>query len=73
MTNGQTTVFNVLKEHGPLPDHALVPLAQHVANAKMSSSGIRTRRAELVDQGLVEEVDTVKMPSGRLASVWNVA
>lgn len=72
MTPGQNAVYSVLKQHGPLPDHALVPLTQHVAEIRMSSSGIRSRRAELVDSNLVEEVDTVRMPSGRLASVWNV-
>lgn len=72
MTASQETVLNVLKQHGPLPDHALVPLVQHVAQARMSSSGIRSRRAELVVQGAVHEVDQIKMPSGRLASVWGV-
>jgi hypothetical protein len=73
MTTGQTAVLNVLKQHGPLPDHALVPLVQHVAQAKMSSSGIRTRRSELADAGHVKPVDEIKMPSGRNAVVWDVA
>lgn len=71
MTAAQETVLAVLKQHGPLPDHALVPLVQHVAQVRMSSSGIRSRRAELTDKGLVTEVDTVRMPSGRRASVWS--
>ena len=70
MTASQATVLDVLTTHGPLPDHALVPLVQHVAQAKMSSSGIRTRRDELVKAGKVKQVDQIKMPSGRLASVW---
>lgn len=73
MTAAQQAVLNVLTNHGPIPDHALVPLVQHVAQARMSSSGIRSRRNELVALGKVEEVDEIKMPSGRMASVWGVA
>jgi hypothetical protein len=36
-----------------------------------SESGIRSRRAELVDSGLVDDSGKrVKMPSGRLSIVW---
>lgn len=73
VTSGQSAVLGVLEQHAPLPDHALVPLVQHVANVRMSSSGIRSRRAELVEQGKVKQVDTVKMPSGREAAVWDLA
>jgi hypothetical protein len=72
VTTSQETVLTILQQHGPLPDHALVPLVQHVAQARMSSSGIRSRRAELVDQGVIEAVDEIKMPSGRMAQVWGV-
>jgi hypothetical protein len=71
MTASQETVLNVLRKFGPLPDHALVPIVQHVADVHMSSSGIRSRRAELTDAGLVKSVDTVRMPSGRKAAVWS--
>lgn len=72
MTPSQEAVLEVLREFGPLPDHALVPLAQHVSRVPLSSSGIRSRRAELVAMDKVTEVDTVQMPSGRSASVWAV-
>ncbi len=71
MTISQETILAVLRKHGPLPDHALVPIVQHVAGAHMSSSGIRSRRAELAEQNLVKAVDTIKMPSGRRAKVWS--
>lgn len=64
-------MLSVIVDHGPLADHVLVPIVQHEAH--MSSSGVRSRRAELVDAGLVEAVDTVKMPSGRNATVWGAA
>lgn len=72
MTPNQQAVYDVLQERGPLPDHALVPLAQHVAQVHQSSSGIRSRRAELARAGQVVEVGQIKMPSGRSASVWAV-
>lgn len=75
MTKGQQGVYDVLSKYGPLPDHALVPLAQHVVQTHLSSSGIRTRRKELVDLGLVGLVEQVAdayitMPSGRQAKVY---
>lgn len=74
LTDNQAVVFDVLKQHGPLPDHALVPIAQHVEKVHQTSSGIRTRRAELVAAGLVAESPVkITMPSGRKARVWAVA
>jgi hypothetical protein len=71
LTRAQTEIHAVLKQFGPLPDHALVPLAQHVVGAHQSSSGIRTRRAELADAGYVKSTgDTVRTASGRKAFVW---
>lgn len=68
ITPNQAEVYKVLDQFGPLPDVALVPLAQHVMNSRQSSSGIRSRRAELEDKGLVINTGgKFKMPSGRLA------
>ena len=40
----------------------------------VSESGIRSRRSELVDAGLVVDTqDRVKLPSGRYAIVWGLA
>lgn len=71
VTDAQAEVYSVLKQYGPLPDHALVPLTQHVAGKHQSSSGIRTRRRELLTAGLVRETaDQITMPSGRHARVF---
>jgi hypothetical protein len=70
VTPSQAEVYRVLRKHGALPDHALVPLAQHVAQTHQSSSGIRSRRAELAGKGLVVEHGAIRMPSGRKARVW---
>lgn len=41
---------------------------------RASDSGIRSRRAELVADGLVKATGArVKLPSGRYANVWQVA
>ncbi len=70
LTANQSAIYKVIKQYGPLPDHALVPLAQHAAGYQ-SSSGIRTRRNELVAKGLVVPSSTVKMPSGRHATIYS--
>ena len=71
MTSGQSAVLDVIEKYGPISDAALVPLVQHVASVRMSSSGIRTRRNELVAQGLVQQEGEIKMPSGRMAALWS--
>lgn len=70
VTDSQAAVYDVLKKRGPLPDHALVPLAQHVMQVHQSSSGIRTRRSELQDAGLVRLVGEERTASGRRAGVF---
>jgi hypothetical protein len=72
MTNSQSSVLDVLDIYGPMSDQALVPLAQHMGEVHQSSSGIRSRRAELTRMGLVQKVGTVTLPSGRSAAVWAV-
>lgn len=75
VTDSQAAVYNVLR-HFPrgLADNALVPLAQHQMGIRQASSGIRTRRAELVDLGLVIDTNRrVRTPSGRKAVVYGAA
>lgn len=72
LTPGQTDVYGVLRDYGPMADSALVPLAQHMAAVHQSSSSIRSRRAELTAKGLVKRVGEIKMPSGRKAQVHAV-
>lgn len=72
LTDNQAAVYGVLEQYGPLADHALVPLAQHQLQVHQSSSGIRSRRAELVDLTLVAAVATTKTGSGRSAAVYEV-
>ena len=54
-----------------MPDNVLVPLYHKVSPVAQSDSGIRTRRSELRDKGLV--IDTgqrVLLATGRQAAVW---
>lgn len=74
LTTAQSEVLNVFQTYGvPLPDHALVPLAQHAVRVHQSSSGIRTRRRELTDLGLLKRSGTTKTGSGRAAGVYEIA
>jgi hypothetical protein len=72
LTKSQAAVYGVLQQFGPVADCALVPLAQHQAQLRLSSSGIRSRRKELVDLKLVKQVSTIKTGTGRTAAVYEV-
>lgn len=71
VTKSQAEVYGVFTNFGvALPDHALVPLAQHALRSKQSSSGIRSRRHELVAKGLLRVQGETKTGSGRKAVVY---
>lgn len=71
LTPSQQAVFDTLQHYGPLPDHALVPIVQHVESKHFTSSRIRTARRELQRRAAVEDTGrTVKMPSGRHAIIY---
>lgn len=73
VTDRQADVYAALAQFPDgAPDHALVPLAQHVSGVHQSSSGIRSRRSELCSLGLVKANGRTKMPSGRFSTVWKV-
>lgn len=76
LTPHQADVYSAMRDwRRAIPDHALVPLVQHVAGHHISSSGVRSRRAELASMGLVIEAprSAVKLPSGRHARAYKVA
>lgn len=59
----------------PRTDDELIDVYYGMADAngwkQASPSGIRSRRAELVRRGLVEDTGgRIKLPSGRFAIVW---
>lgn len=69
LTTGQKAVLRAFHEFGDMTDVALATYVHHVSQENMSSSGIRSRRAELVRKGLVDVTGTKKMKSGRYAAV----
>lgn len=73
ITETQEWILRALRR--PRPDVELVEAYRAFKRApRASESGIRSRRAELVDRGLV--VDTgkrVRLSSGRYAIVWGRA
>lgn len=76
VTNLTATQQAILKCYNrPRTDVSLVEAYRNLKNVpRASESGIRSRRAELVGQGLV--IDTglrEKLPSGRHAIVWSKA
>lgn len=73
----QAEVLELLREVGPVTDAALVHLYEARISVggslPQSPSGIRTRRRELVELGKVRDTGArVRLPSGRLAAVWEV-
>jgi hypothetical protein len=71
LTDGQRNVLRAFYEFGPMDDTALTVYVHHVADKAMSSSGIRTRRAELTRTAppLLQAVDTKRLKSGRRAAI----
>jgi hypothetical protein len=73
----QGWVLAVLSYTGPTTDVDLVATYEHFVRTgtqvpPQSQSGIRSRRAELVEQGLVYDTGLRRrLPSGRQAVVWN--
>lgn len=75
LTLVQTIVLALLAE--PMTDEQLVQRYTDLFKAAgdipgASQSGIRTRRSELAERGLVEIVDHSRTRSGRRAHVWQM-
>lgn len=79
LTKQRSFVLNVLRLLGPMTDEELVRRATGMAEwqedqVRVSPSGVRTRRHELVAQGQVRDTgQRVTTRSGRRAIVWEVA
>lgn len=69
----QREVLQLFRRFGPMHDKALVRCARH-AGIRQSSSGLRTRRAELVGYGyLMDSGRREATESGHTAIVWTLA
>lgn len=67
ITEGQAQILVILRRHGPLTDVGIFERSRN-----LSESGARTRRSELVRDGLVESCGTRPLASGRLGTIWRV-
>lgn len=71
LRESQRLIYRLLEQHGPMSDVEIY--GRMVGVTKISSSGCRTRRKELVEKGYVQATGrTVKLSSGRQAIVWEV-
>jgi hypothetical protein len=69
LTTNQSVVLRALKDYGAADDVTLSVYVHQMGMSDMSSSGVRSRRAELVRKGLVEIVGVRKMRSGKSAAI----
>ena len=69
LTDGQKAVLSAFHGFGPMDDVALTVYVHHISDVPMSSSGIRTRRSELLRKGLLEVTGAKRLKSGRFAHV----
>lgn len=70
LTKAQTIVLRAFRQVGDVDDSILADRVHHLAD--VASSGVRTRRHELYNMGLVRVVGTKKLRSGRTAAVYGL-
>ena len=80
LTASRSAVLSALRAAGPSTDEAVVAFYRREAGRegsllpRQSESGIRSRRAELVDAGLVVDTGEKRATvSGRPSTVWRAA
>jgi hypothetical protein len=79
MSKSQFAVLTVIRAFGPLADHELDATYEKLRARgdeglpMQSPSGIRTRRRELYDAGLIEPAGETTTPTGRRALTWRAA
>jgi hypothetical protein len=72
LRENQAAVLRLLRRYGPLTDEQIGELYGHVP--PQSPSGLRTRRHELQELGLVEDSgERARLRSGRQAIVWRAS
>ena len=71
----QAAVLKVIRDYGPMNDSTLLQAYRSIYRTEefpqQSESGLRTRRSELVEKGLVYATGKLAvMPSGRSSIIW---
>jgi len=72
LTPGQEAVLRTFADYGELDDVGLAYFVHHKSNFDMSSSGARSRRAELVRAGLLGVSGVTRAKSGRSAAIHSI-
>lgn len=72
LSPGQEAVLRTISDTGPVDDVGLAYFVHHRSPHDMSSSGARSRRAELVDLGLLTVVGTSRTKSNRNAAIHDL-
>lgn len=71
MSHAKRVIVTLLMLEGPMTDEELLLLWNDRIADRISQSGLRTRRSELVDAGLVRDSGERRpLESGRMAIVW---
>lgn len=74
MTALQLLILRTLREIGPCTDERLAEYLQEHDMTTLSLSGLRTRRAELVQLGAVRDTGQTQLTlAGRSAIVWEIS
>lgn len=74
LRHSQQVILKLLALEGPKTDEELLYLWNDRIAERISPSGLRTRRSELVDLGLVRDSGERRpLESGRTAIAWEVA
>ena len=74
LRHNQRVILTLLQLDGPMTDEELLYLWNDRIAERISPSGLRTRRCELVDMGMVRDSgDRRPLESGRMAIVWEAA
>lgn len=73
MTETQTTLWRLLRLHGPQSHYGLYHIAR-ASGFKFSPSSVRSRVSEMVKLGKAKPTKDVEItPSGRKAKIWRAA
>lgn len=73
LTDRQRHVYECIRYFGPATDTEIAVFYFNSGRPWQSPSGLRTRRAELVDRGLIVDTGTTRpTPAGRQSIVWAV-
>lgn len=74
MSRTQEIILNILKMRGPMTDEQIFEQWDMNISGHVSPSGLRSRRAELVRQGLVHNTGlTQANATGRKCTIWSAA